>query len=173
MNTMNAIKSRRSFRGPFADTPVKREDLKELMEAGYLAPSGCNLQTSRFIGVDDKKLLEELADIFGHAWVKNAAAAILVLSAPAATRNGVSRHLQDFSAATENICLMAADKGLGTVWIEGQIEGKKAEQMGRLLGVPQELTVSVYLPLGYPALPGTSPEKKPFEERAWFNGYGK
>ena len=46
MDTMNAIRKRKSFRGPFTDTPVSREDLTELLEAGYLAPSGCNLQTT-------------------------------------------------------------------------------------------------------------------------------
>ena len=53
MDTMNAIRSRKSFRGPFTDAPVSREDLTELLEAGYSAPSGCNLQTTKLIGVDD------------------------------------------------------------------------------------------------------------------------
>lgn len=172
MNTISAIKGRRSFRGPFADTPVKQEDLKELLEAGYLAPSGCNLQTTRLIGVDDKKLLEELGDIYGYDWAKKAGAVILVISAPAASRNAISYHIQDYSAATQNICLMAADKGLGTVWIEGQILGEKARRMGALLGVPEEFTVFIYLPIGYPAKPGPVPKKKPFEERAWLNGFG-
>lgn len=43
MDTMNAIRSRKSFRGPFTDAPVSREDLTELLEAGYSAPSGTNL----------------------------------------------------------------------------------------------------------------------------------
>lgn len=173
MDTMNAIRCRKSFRGPFAETPIKREDLKDLLEAGYLAPSGCNLQTTRLIGIDDPKLLDKLADIYGHDWAKKAAAAILVLSSPSASRNGSSYHIEDYSAATENILLAATDKGLGTVWIEGQIAGEKAQQIGNLLGVPKDLTVMIYLPVGYPAKSGPVPKKKPFEECAWFNGYGK
>lgn len=44
--------------------------------------------------------------------------------------------------------------------------------MGRLLGVPEDQTVYVYMPVGYPAKPGPQAKKKPFEERAWFNRYG-
>ena len=38
--------------------------------------------------------------------------------------------------------------------------------MGRLLGVPEDQTVYVYMPVGYPATPGPQAKKKPFEERA-------
>lgn len=79
MDTMNAIRSRKSFRGPFTDAPVSREDLTELLEAGYSAPSGCNLQTTKLIGVDDPELLAGLAEIYNHEWAKGATAAILLI----------------------------------------------------------------------------------------------
>lgn len=173
METMNAIRSRKSFRGPFTDAPVSRNDLTELLEAGYLAPSGCNLQTTRLIGVDDPDLLAGLAAIYGHDWAKNATAAIVLIGAPTMSPSGVSYHVHDYCAAAENIYLAAADKGLGTVWIEGQIRGEKAEQMGKLLGVPEDQTVYIYMPVGYPAEPGPNAKKKPWEERVWFNGYGR
>ena len=115
MDTMNAIRKRKSFRGPFTDTPVSREDLTELLEAGYLAPSGCNLQTTRLIGVDDPELLAGLADIYSHEWAKGATAAILLIGSFTMSPSGVSYHVHDYCAAAENIYLAAADKGLGTV----------------------------------------------------------
>ena len=45
--------------------------------------------------------------------------------------------------------------------------------MGRLLGVPDDMTVAVYLPVGIPAGETPAAKKQPFGERAWFNGYGK
>lgn len=132
MDTMNAIRKRKSFRGPFTDTPVSREDLTELLEAGYLAPSGCNLQTTWLIGVDDPELLAGLADIYSHEWAKGATAAILLIGSFTMSPSGVSYHVHDYCAAAENIYLAAADKGLGTVWIEGQIRGERAEKMGVL-----------------------------------------
>ena len=172
MDTMEAIRARKSYRGPFKDTPVAREDLKELMEAGFLAPSGCNMQTTQFIAVDDPKLLSKLAEIYSHDWAKTAPAAILLLGKDTMSPSGVSYHIHDYSAAAENIYIAAASKGLGTVWIEGQIRGERAAAMGKLLGVPEDLTVYIYMPVGYPAEPGPNAKKKPFEERAWFNGYG-
>lgn len=173
MDTMEAIRSRKSYRGPFKDTPLRREDLKEILEAGFLAPSGCNLQTTRLIGVDDPQLLRELADIYGHDWAKGATAAVLLLGRETMSPSGVSYHIHDYCAAAENIYIAAAAKGMGTVWIEGQIRGEKAAAMGKLLGVPEDLTVYVYMPIGYPAQPGPRAKKQLFEERAWFNGYEK
>ena len=98
MDTMNAIRNRKSFRGPFTDTPVSREDLTELLEAGYLAPSGCNLQTTRLIGVDDPELLAGLADIYSHEWAKGATAAILLIGSYTMSPSGVSYHVHDYCA---------------------------------------------------------------------------
>ena len=50
------------------------------MEAGFLAPSGCNLQTTKFIAVDDPELVKKLAEIYGHEWAATAPAAILLLT---------------------------------------------------------------------------------------------
>lgn len=172
MNTMEAVRARKSYRGPFKNTAIKREDLEEILEAGFLAPSGCNLQTTKFIGVDDPKLLKELAEIYGRDWAKGAAAAVLLLGKDTMSPSGVSYHIHDYSAAAENIYIAAAAKGIGTVWIEGQIRGEKSEAMGRLLGVPEDLTVYVYMPLGYPEEAGPEAKKQPFDERVWLNGYG-
>ena len=80
MELMEAIRARRSYRGPFAPTPIPREDLRELLEAGALAPSGCNLQTTCLIGVDDPALVKKLAEIYGKSWALTAPAAILLVT---------------------------------------------------------------------------------------------
>lgn len=174
MDVMQAIRERKSYRGPFLDTPIPREDLKEIVEAGFLAPSGCNTQSTKFVAVDDPELVKKLADIYGFAWAKTAPAAILVLTEPLMSKNGVYYNVEDFAAATENILLAITAKGYATTWIEGQIDYKgKAQEMARLLGVPDHLTAVVYLPVGIPAEEVNGVQKMPFEERAWFNGYKK
>lgn len=173
MELMEAIRARKSYRNLFTNAPVPRADLEEILEAGVLAPSGCNMQTTQFIGVDDPALVRQLAEICGKDWVKTSAAAVLLLTKETMSPSGVSYHVHDYAAAAENILLAIAAKGYASVWIEGQIRGEKAGEMGRLLGVPDDLTVAVYLPLGVPAKPVTVVAKKPFEERAWFNGYRK
>ena len=41
-----------------------------------------------------------------------------------------------------------------------------------ILGVPEELELVCFLPVGKAAEPATMPTKKTFEQRAWFNGFG-
>lgn len=173
MQTLEAIRKRKSYRGTFRPDPVPRKDLKEIMEAGFLAPSGCNMQTTRFIGVDDPELAAQLGKIYGNAWAETAPAAILLLTRYTASPSGPSYHIQDYSAAAENMLLAIADKGYATTWIEGQIRGEKGERMKKLLGVPEEYEAAVYLPIGVPAAEGPDARKMTFEERAWFNGFGK
>lgn len=173
METMQAIKNRKSYRNTFKPDPIPREDLREIIEAGFLAPSGCNMQTTKFIGVDDPVLVKQLADIYGYEWAASAPAAILLLTKFTMTPSGVSYHIQDFSAAVENMLLAIVDKGYATTWIEGQIRGEKGEQMKKVLGVPDEYQAAIYLPIGIPAATVPEPKKVPFGERAWFNGFGK
>jgi nitroreductase len=60
MDILELILSRRSYRGPYEDAPVPREDLQKIMESGLAAPSGCNKQTTSLIAVDDPELLSRL-----------------------------------------------------------------------------------------------------------------
>ena len=43
----------------------------------------------------------------------------------------------------------------------------------RELGVPENIELICYLPVGKPAEEGGHASKLPFGERAWFNGYRK
>lgn len=170
MEVMEAIRARRSYRGPFASMPVSREDMREILEAGMLAPSGCNLQTTQFVGVDDPALARKLAEAYGKEWALTAPAAVVLLTKEHPETPGGTRHIEDFSAAAENILLAITAKGYAGVWIEGQICGQPAKIMAELLHVPEDLTPAVYIPFGVPTEGPKKANKKPFEERAWFNG---
>ena len=59
METMQALKERRSIR-KFADRPVNREILTDLVEAACAAPSASNLQSWRFVMVTDPELVRKV-----------------------------------------------------------------------------------------------------------------
>lgn len=172
MELMETVRARKSYRGPFESTPVPHEDMREILEAGVLAPSGCNLQTTRFIGVDDPAVARKLAEIYGVEWALTAPAAVVLLTKETLSPRGISYHVHDYSAAAENVLLAIASKGYASVWIEGQIKNGPDKEMAKVLGVPDDLTVAVYLPMGVPADKVNPAVKQPFEERAWFNRYG-
>ncbi|MBI5955851.1 MAG: nitroreductase family protein [Chloroflexi bacterium] len=60
-----AIQSRRSIR-KFQDTPVPREDLRRMLEAARHAPSGTNQQPWHFVVVQDRGLLQQMAQAVEH-----------------------------------------------------------------------------------------------------------
>ena len=53
MDVFEAIAKRHSYRGPFKDQPISREDLRRIVQAGIQAPSGGNRQTTTFVIADD------------------------------------------------------------------------------------------------------------------------
>lgn len=173
MNTMEAIFARTSYRGPYTNAPVSREDLKAILEAGLAAPSGCNKQTTSLIAVDDPEVLKKLHTVIDLENAKTAPAWICVLSERIIAYRDKCFAVQDYSAAIENMLLAIVALGYETCWYEGHITDadRIGRQMADILGVPQEMELVCLLPVGVAAQATTRREKKPFEQRAWFNGY--
>lgn len=73
--------------------------MRESLEAGTATPSGCNLQTTQFIAVDEPELVKKIGEIYGREWAMTAPAAILVLTKYTMAPSGASYHIQDYSAA--------------------------------------------------------------------------
>lgn len=173
MEFQECVHRRHSYRRRFLPEKPSRELLRHLLELAFRAPSGCNLQTVRFIAVDDERSLAELAELYGHAWAKTAPAAVLLLADPNCKRgDGPSRVPEDFAAAAENLLLAVTDAGLSSVWIQGQIEGEIAEKMADVLAVPAPYRILGYFPIGKAAEEVCAPPKLPFEERCFLNRFG-
>lgn len=178
MNTFEAINARRSYRGAYQRTPVPREDLIRILEAGLAAPSGCNKQTTSMIAVDNPEVLAKLNAVIHPTVGKTdtAPAMICVLTRRIIAYRDRCFAVQDYSAAIENMLLAITTLGYHSCWIEGHITDVDniGRQMADILGVSQEYDLVCYLPVGVAAdEPGHPVPKQPFSERAWFNGFGK
>lgn len=176
MNILELILARRSYRGAYRQEPVPREDLRRILEAGLAAPSGCNKQTVSLIAVDDPALLDRLKGAITPPVAQTAPAAVCVLTRRIFAYRDRCFHVQDYAAAIENMLLAACALGYESCWYEGHItdEDQLGKKMADILGVPEEYGLVCFLPIGRAAeevRPG--PPKLPFEERAWFNGFGK
>ena len=172
---MNALLSRRSYRGKYLSNPVPREHLKMILEAGLAAPSGCNKQTTSLIAVDDPQLLARLHAVITPPIGETAPAMICVLTKHIIAYRDRCFAVQDYAAAIENMLLAIEELGYASCWIEGHITDtdRIGRKMADILGVPEELELVCFLPVGKAAEEVRPPVKKPFEERAWFNGFGK
>ena len=174
MNTLEAIAARRSYRGTYLSTPVPREHLIKILEAGYHAPSGCNKQTTSFIAVDDPEILAKLHAVIDPPVGETAPAMICVLTRKIIAYRDRSFYIQDYAAAIENMLLAIADLGYASCWIEGHITDtdRIGYQMQKILDVPDEYDLVCFLPVGIPSDEIKPVKKQPFAERAWLNGFG-
>ena len=173
MSALKTIKERTSYRGGYESSPVPREDLTKIMEAGLVAPSGCNTQTTSLIAVDDAELLKKLREVIEPEFVVSAPAIICVLTQAVPAYKNVCFNVQDYSAAIENMLLAIVELGYQSCWVEGQITDvhKIGKKMARILGVPDEYELVCFLPVGVATQPLNHVKRKPFNERAWFNGF--
>jgi nitroreductase len=164
MDTWDAIRSRRNVRA-YTDTPIARNDLERVLEAGRRAPSSMNWQPWHFVVVTDRDQLVELAKVWqGAKHVAQSAATIaLVAAEPEDTRH--RDWLQyDFGQATANMMLTATDLGIGS----GHSAVVDQQQARQVLGFPDGYFCAYLIALGYPAdrplRPIVNPNRRPFDE---------
>ena len=175
MDIMEAIGSRYSYRGRYLDAPIPREHLKLIMEAGLAAPSGCNKQTTSLIAVDDPAVLSQLHAVINPPLGATAPAMICVLTKKIIAYRGRTFYVQDYSAAIQNMLLAIHGLGYASCWVEGYVTDvdRIGDKMAAILGAAEDYELVAYLPVGIPAEEAKRVRKKPFQDRAWFNGFGK
>lgn len=173
MNVQEAIRSRHSYRGEFKPDPVPRKDLIAMMEAGLSAPSGCNMQTTSLIAIDDPELLSRIHHVIDPPVGETAPAAICVLTKRVNAYRDKCFATQDYAAAIENMLLTAMELGYQSCWYEGHITDDDCigGRIAEILHVPAEYELVCFLPIGIAAEEIRVSKKKPFYERAWFNGF--
>jgi nitroreductase len=67
LELFEAIRRRRTTNGPFSPEPVSHEHQRMLVELAAMAPSHFNSQPWRFVLVDDKEIIGEVARISGES----------------------------------------------------------------------------------------------------------
>jgi nitroreductase len=144
MKTMEAIQARRSIR-KFKDDPVPEDEIREILHAATLAPSGKNRQPWHFVVVQGEpraemvrtmqagidKLQEQGVETGSAEWtvkvMAQAPATIFVFDRLVSPWEDEEREFVDFlgdivdvqsiGAAIQTMLLAATDRGLGTLWI--------------------------------------------------------
>jgi len=169
------IMKRHSYRGKYTPEKVPRSELKMILDAGLAAPSGCNKQTTSLIAVDEEALLSKLLSEIDPPVAQTAPALICVLTKRVNAYRDRCFATQDYAAAIENMLLMIRALGYESCWYEGHITDtdRIGDRIAKLLGVPDEYELVCILPVGQAEETPVCPKKMPFEERAWFNGFGE
>lgn len=175
MDIFTAIKTRHSYRGPMQDAQIPRDDLRKIVECGLMAPSGKNAQTTQFVIIDDTKILAKLHQMHpANRAMQQAPAMIacIVDKHPEKIYEGYDFQAEDCAAAVENMLLAITGLGYASVWIDGWLRTQqRADKIAELINLPATKKVQILLPVGIPLEQGPRKEKKPFDQRAWFNNY--
>jgi nitroreductase len=148
MEFIDVIKTRTSMR-EFSEKPIDEEKITYVLDCARLAPSYMNKQSWRFIVIQDKHTIEQIAKTTViNRWLKTAPVLIIACadSTASGTHNSIEYHVVDVAIALEHIILAATDLGLGTCWIAGFNE----EKIKGLLEVPKRIRIIALTPLGYP-----------------------
>jgi len=176
MEFFETVKRRHSYRGGYKDMVVRQDELLAIVQAGLDAPSGKNAQTTRFVIIDDRDLLKQIAAMHPTNKALQQAKvfiACIIDKQPEAVYEGLEFQVEDCAAAVENMLLAMTALGYAGVWVDGWLRCEsRAETIGRMLGVPDTKIIRVLLPVGVPSEECQPPKKMAFGERVWFNRYG-
>lgn len=180
METNEAIEGRRSIR-KFKDQSVPESEIRALIEAATLAPSGKNRQPWRFVVVEEaerdemvqimrggiENLKSQGIDTGSSRWtveiMAQAPVTIFVFDDVELEDDSIQTFpdllghfvdVQSIGAAIQNLLLAATDRGLGTLWICDVYYAY--EELCAWLGEKRLLVAAVSL--GYP---DESPEPRP------------
>lgn len=172
------ILSRRSVR-VYSEEQIKPEDLNAILESGYNAPSGCNMQPWHFTVIQNKDLIDELSveskkeflncdnEMFRKMAANEAynlfynAPTIIVISGETSGETP----LIDCSAATQNMILAAESLNIGTCWIgltAFLFKSSKGKEYKKILKIPEGFEPYYAITLGYKKFP--DPNAKPRRE---------
>lgn len=158
------IEARRSVRAYQADAQLSEEQVRDLLHAAMLAPSACNQRQWGFVVVQNRALLDRLAEVHPYAkMMRTAQLAIIVLAKPVDHRIARRFHPQDCAAATMNILLQATAMGLGSCWCGVH----PSEELQRLVREAAELPADA-LPFSLIAVgvPAEAPQQKGFYDES-------
>ncbi len=140
MDVFEAVRTILAVRS-YQDKPVPDEQIRRILEAGRLSPSGMNAQPWHFVVVQDRDMLRQLGTaVRTGPYIAQAPLAIVV----AIDNSRIA--ISDASRAIQSMLLTAWSEGLGSNWTGFGGLG----EVNRLLGIPDELDVLAVLPFGYP-----------------------
>lgn len=150
MNFLELATNRFSVRSYRYD-PIDEETMQYILQAGRVAPTACNNQPQRVFVVKSEEMRKKLATVSPCTFD---APVILVVAYDRdlcwknKRMNGHPSGETDAAIVATHMMLAAWEKGIGSCWV-GVFS---SEDVKSALGLPENLTVTALMPMGYPAL---------------------
>ncbi|HOP49741.1 MAG TPA: nitroreductase family protein [Ignavibacteriales bacterium] len=164
---MNAIFTRRSIR-KYKEGKISQELMRKILYAGMCAPSAGNERPWHFIVIDNRDILNRIADFHPYAKMLTNAAAAIIVCGDLRLEKHKGFWVQDCSAATENILIEIEELGLGGVWVGVYPMQERVEAIQKLFSLDDNIIPLSIVSIGYPDV---KPEQidRYTEDRVHFN----
>ena len=149
---VQVILGRRSIRKFQKDKKIEPEKLDIILECAQAAPTAGGTRPWHFVVVDDRSLLDALAEAHPYGkMLREAPLAIVVCGDPTLSDHARRYWEEDCSAAMQNILLASCALGLGSVWLGVHNSPGRPEAIRRVLGIPDYINLLSIAAIGYPA----------------------
>ncbi len=189
------IFSQRSIRR-FRPDPISTEDLELILEAAVKAPSGGNRQPTRFLVLNDARIVKEFGALYREAWwakrrdeqrpwtsreeippedrgsVAAARLADEIQDAPCivlALSTGKGQ-ASSVIPGVQNLMLAARALGIGSV--PTTLHAQVMERVYALLRIPDDMDFHLCIPLGYPRGKFGPTRRRSTAETTYLNRWG-
>ena len=135
MNTLDAIRNRRSIRRYIKGIDIPAEDIKTMLEAAMLAPSARNCRPWEFTVIKNRDIMGKIMDISPYTKMMETASLAIVVCGRPEGKDGQNNDFwqQDCGAAIENLLLAALELGYGTCWCGLYPSGDRYKLMQELI----------------------------------------
>jgi nitroreductase len=184
MFTQRAIRRFRPDRIPV-------DDLELIIEAAVKAPNGGNRQLTRFLVVDDPRLLEQFGEIYREAWwAKRADERTTSVEDMSSVYRSATQLAEEmgkvpcvvFAFALDNGAassvvpsvqnLMLAARALGIGSVPTTLHPSVMPKFRALFGIPEDVAFHLCIPLGYPRGNFGPTSRLPTSETTFHNHWG-
>lgn len=189
MSVKTAIDTRRSTR-KYLDKAVPKDLIEEVVEAGRMAPSGGNSQTTRFLVITNKDVLDELAGLVKEEFAKMSIRPGMyrsLVNSVVQSKAGTYRYdyhtpvlvvlankkeygnaIADSACAGMNMMLRANELDLGSCWINQLhwlTDNERIFSRLKELGVKDDETITLSIAFGWPDTRDGKPNRIPSKRK--------
>ncbi|MCT8338276.1 nitroreductase family protein [Methanoculleus sp. Afa-1] len=161
---VTVIRSRHSVR-KYKEKPIEEKTIKDALDCARLAPTARNEQPWLFGTIQSRETLQAIADLADNGkFIADAPICFAVFG-----KRDAKYYLEDCCAATMQLILALQAWGVGSCWVAGE-KKDYAEDVRKLLNVPEEYALVSLVPAGYPEELQIK-TKKAIDEVAFFERY--
>jgi nitroreductase len=170
METIKAIARRKSTR-KYLDRQIAEKELETILFAGCDAPvAGNDWHTMQLVVIQNKELLSRISEAGSRGRKRRrdplyGAPTLVLIASEIYCPYPFHAGQQNAACIGENMCIAAADLGLGSTYLTGFLPGFNADaELVKDAGVREGFKTEAAIALGYPEVPDDSEKQMAHQE---------